>query len=133
MVALACLCSLFAMNFACTNWENTTYQTLSSAKATIDCASAGYNRNDAQITQYCVGVMTPSTMYLPQTTAVHDVLAKAGTAKDAAVNAMIAYEASKGAAGSTNQTTLQTSVNTAVAALSADVVAVAALIKTGGK
>lgn len=130
---LAILCCIACSNFTCSNWEQTTYATLASAKSTIDCASAGYNHNDAQITQYCQGVTTPSTMYLPQTAEVHDVLQKAGQAKDLAVNAMITYEASKNAAGSPNQATLQASVDTAVGALSADVAEIVALLKNGGK
>lgn len=116
----------------CSNWETTTYQTLSAAKATIDCASAGYNHNDAQITQYCQGAVNPSALYLPQTAQVHDILAKAGQSKDAAVNAMITYEAAKAAKTATDPAILQQSVNSAVAALTADVTLIATLAK-GGK
>jgi hypothetical protein len=131
-VILAMLCGVACINFACNSWENTTYQTLASAKATIDCASAGYNHNDAQITQYCVGATNPQALYLPQTAQVHDVLQKAGQAKDVAVNAMITYEAAKAAKGATDPAILQANVNTAVAALNANIVEIATLIK-GGK
>jgi hypothetical protein len=116
---------------ACSNWEQQTYKTLASAKATIDCATAGYNHNDAQITQYCTGVTVSST-YLPQTMQIDSILVKAGQAKDVAVNAMIAYEEAKAAKNSTDLTTMQTNVNAAVVALSADIVEITQLAK-GGK
>lgn len=134
-VALLLGLTMAGAAFTCQNsgWETTTYQTLSAAKAAIDCASAGYNHNDAQITQYCAGAATPSALYLPQTVEVQTVILKAGVAKDAAVNAMIAYEAGKNATGATNTATLQANVNAAVAALTADVTAIATLVQKGGK
>ncbi len=121
-----------ALTIGCSSWEITTYQTLASAKSTIDCASAEYNHNDAQITQLCSGVTTPSAVYIPATQQNHDILAKAQAAKDTAVNAMIAYESAKAAKGSTDTATLQQNVNTAVAALTADIAEVVQLVK-GGK
>lgn len=117
------------LGFACTNWEQNTYASLSSAKQTINCASAEYDHNDAAITQYCAGVTTPSAVYLPQSTQVHNIIATAASAKDVAVNAMITYEAAKAAKTSTNTAQLQSNVDTAVAALSADI----AQLATGGK
>ena len=113
----------------CSNWETTIYQALSGAKATIDCASAEYNHTDAQITQYCTGVTTPSTVYISQTATNHDILLKAQTAKDAAVNAMLAYESAKAAKNATDEATLQAQVDTLVAALTADVAEVTTIFK----
>jgi len=113
----------------CSNWETTTYQALSGAKATIDCAGAEYNHNDAQITQYCSGVTTPSTVYIPQTATNQAIIQKAGTAKDAAVNAMLAYESAKAAKNATDEATLQAQVDTLVAALTADVVEITSIVK----
>ena len=73
---LSCTLFLTGAQSNC-HWEQNTYNTLSSAKATIDCASAGYNHDDVQITKYCVGATNPSALYLPQTSQVHDILAKA--------------------------------------------------------
>ena len=134
-ILLAMLVCIASINLACpaTQWETNTYATLSTAKSTIDCASAGYNHDDAAIAKYCSGVTTPSTMYLPQTAQIHDLLQTTGQAKDVAVNAMITYEASKAAKNSTDQASMQANVDTAVGALSADVAQVVALIKNGGK
>jgi hypothetical protein len=125
--------SLLALAFlACSNWEQSTFKFLSSAQATIQCASAGYNHDDALITQYCASAPVPSQMYLPQTRQVHDIIQKAQEGKDIAVNAMIAYEAGKAVKNAADQATLQNNVNVAVSALTADIAEIAALVK-GGK
>lgn len=120
---------LLPLLVGCSSWETTTYQALSGAKATIDCASAEYNHSDSQIASYCSGVSVPSSVYIPQTQTNQDILLKAGKAKDAAVNAMIAYESAKAAKKSTDQATLQAQVNNLVAALTADVTEITAIAR----
>lgn len=129
---LLILIPLLLILSACTNWEQQTFRTLSAAKATIDCATGGYNHNDTQILTYCVGVTVPSTMYIAQTTQFHDIILKTTQAKDVAVNAMIAYEELKAAKNSTDLTTMQNNVNVAIAALTADIAQIASIAR-GGK
>lgn len=72
--------------FACSNWDQQTYQTLSASKAVIDQAAADYNAGK-----------------IAQTAAARDAITKARQAQTAAVDSFEVYAAAKVAAAP-NQT-----------------------------
>jgi hypothetical protein len=85
----------------CVNsWEQTTYATLATGKALIDCAVAGYNHFDADIRNACAATpgdpaFDPSTFYIPQTRDAQQAIEKARQAQIAGVEAFEAYAIAK--------------------------------------
>lgn len=69
---------LAVLSIACTNWESTTYQSLSASKATIDLAAADYNAGK-----------------LPKTDTVRAIIDHARQVQTAAVHAFEAYAVGK--------------------------------------
>jgi hypothetical protein len=82
------------------SWEQTTYATLSTGKALIDCAVAGYNHFDADIRNACSAkpgdpAFNPSSFYIPQTRDAQQAIEKARQAQTACVEAFEAYAVAK--------------------------------------
>jgi len=85
-------------------WDRTTYESLATSKALIDCAVAGYNHFDADIRHACAGdskdaaqdpAFDPKVFYLPQTRDAQQAIEKARQAQVAAVEAFAAYAVAK--------------------------------------
>lgn len=68
----------------CSDWERTTFQTLSASKATIDGAQSAYEART-----------------IPHTACVYGVINKAKAAQTLAVDAMMTYETAKASTGAT--------------------------------
>ncbi|HYX51814.1 MAG TPA: hypothetical protein VE783_00060 [Candidatus Limnocylindrales bacterium] len=82
------------------SWEQTTYSTLATSKAVIDCAVAGYNRFDADIRHACTAqpedpAFDPKTFYLPQTREAQQAIEKARQVQVACVEAFAGYAVAK--------------------------------------
>jgi hypothetical protein len=82
------------------SWEQTTYATLATGKALIDCAVAGYNHLDGDIRNACSTnpgdpAFNPSTFYIPQTRDAQQAIEKARQAQTACVEAFAAYATAK--------------------------------------
>jgi hypothetical protein len=81
-------------------WDRTTYESLATSKALIDCAVAGYNHFDADIRHLCGAdpqdpAFDPKVFYLPQTRDAQQAIEKARQAQVAAVEAFAAYAVAK--------------------------------------
>jgi len=85
-------------------WDQTTYASLATSKALIDCAVAGYNHFDADIRHLCAGgsedaaqdpAFDAKAFYLPQTREAQQAIEKARQAQVAAVEAFTAYAVAK--------------------------------------
>jgi hypothetical protein len=82
-------------------WDRTTYASLATSKALIDCAVAGYNHFDADIRRVCAGDAArdpgfdAKVFYLPQTREAQQAIEKARQAQVAAVEAFAAYAVAK--------------------------------------
>lgn len=81
----------------CSDWERTTFQTLSASKAVEDSAQTSYEART-----------------IPHNQCVYDVITKAKAAQTVAVDAMMTYETVK---SSTGATAAQNAVNSALANL----------------
>jgi hypothetical protein len=85
----------------CVNaWEQTTYATLATGKALIDCAVAGYNHADADIRHACAAnpddpAFDPSKFYIQQTRGAQQAIEKARQAQIACVEAFEGYAVAK--------------------------------------
>lgn len=102
---------------ACTNWERTTFQTLSASQATINQAQDDYE----------AGVS------IPKTRIAYDAINTAKLAQTNAVEAMITYENLKATGASKDSLTkAQVAVTTALAVIPADIVALKALYSNKG-
>jgi hypothetical protein len=82
------------------SWEQTTYATLATGKALIDCAVAGYNHFDADIRNACSAkpgdaAFDPRTFYIPQTRDAQQAIEKARQAQTGCVEAFEAYAVAK--------------------------------------
>lgn len=117
---LLCLLPLLALG-ACTNWEQTTFNTLSAAQAGLTAAANDYNT--------CGAVPIAGCGTIPMTQTNHDLILKAQQAKDLAVNLMITYEEDKAAnSASATMTAAENAVIAALSNLSPLVASVEALI-----
>ena len=81
-------------------WDRTTYESLATSKALIDCAVAGYNHFDADIRHLCAAdpqdpAFDAKVFYLPQTREAQQAIEKARQAQVAAVEAFAAYAVAK--------------------------------------
>ena len=81
-------------------WDRTTYESLATSKALIDCAVAGYNHFDADIRHLCAAdpqdpAFDAIVFYLPQTRDAQQAIEKARQAQVAAVEAFAAYAVAK--------------------------------------
>ena len=92
--------SCILLNGCVSTWDRTTYASLATSKALIDCAVAGYNHFDADIRHACAGdpedaAFDPKTFYLPQTRDAQQAVEKARQVQVAAVEAFAAYAVAK--------------------------------------
>lgn len=102
----------------CTNWERTTFQTLSTSKATIDKAQADYE----------VGTV------IPHNQAAFTAITAAKMAQTLAVNHMVTYEQLKATGASSSALAeAQTQTTTALAELPALIIQIKALYNPGVK
>jgi hypothetical protein len=81
-------------------WDRTTYVSLATSKALIDCAVAGYNHFDTDIRHLCAAdpqdpAFDAKAFYLPQTREAQQAIEKARQAQVAAVEAFAAYAVAK--------------------------------------
>lgn len=113
-ITLALALLLTAGAFTCTvgTFERTTYNSLAVSKAAIDSASQQYNSGA-----------------IPRTKAAYDLLQKAQTAQNAAVDAFKTYLYIKAGGTTTDLTTAQTNVTAATASLAAAVADIQSLLK----
>jgi hypothetical protein len=101
MAALAAVLPAVLLASGCvSSWEQTTYATLATGKALIDCAVAGYNHFDADIRNTCSSnpsdpAFDPKTFYIPQTRDAQQAIEKARQAQIACVEAFEAYAVAK--------------------------------------
>jgi hypothetical protein len=101
MTAFAAVLPAAVLASGCvSSWEQTTYATLATGKALIDCAVAGYNHFDADIRNACSAkpgdpAFDPSTFYIPQTRDAQQAIEKARQAQIAGVEAFEAYAVAK--------------------------------------
>ena len=85
----------------CTNsWEQTTYATLATGKALIDCAVAGYNHADADIRNACAAdpndpTFNPTEYYIAQTREAQQTIETARQTQIACVEAFEGYAVAK--------------------------------------
>jgi hypothetical protein len=99
--ALCAMIPASALMSGCVSaWDRTTYASLATSKALIDCAVAGYNHFDADIRHACAGdpqdpAFDPQAFYLPQTREAQQAIEKARQAQVAAVEAFSAYAVAK--------------------------------------
>ena len=90
-----------ALVLGCVNtWEQTTYATLATGKALIDCAVAGYNHADADIRQACAAnpddpAFDPAKFYIQQTRGAQQAIETARQAQIACVEAFEGYAVAK--------------------------------------
>ena len=108
----------------CTNWERTTFNTLSTSKATLDTLQADYEAG-------CPATPVIGTPCLPHNTLAYNAITKAKDADTLAVNAMVVYEEEK--AAGTDLTQQQQIVTTELAELPALIADVQALFNKGGQ
>ena len=81
-------------------WDRTTYESLATSKALIDCAVASYNHFDADIRHLCAAdpqdpAFDAKVFYLPQTRDAQQAIEKARQVQVAAVEAFSAYAVAK--------------------------------------
>jgi hypothetical protein len=105
VLALCVMIPASGLLTGCVNtWDRTTYESLATSKALIDCAVAGYNHFDADIRHLCAGdsedaaqdpAFDPKTFYLPQTREAQQAIEKARQTQVAAVEAFAAYAVAK--------------------------------------
>jgi hypothetical protein len=101
VVVFAAVISAAAVTSGCVNsWEQSTYATLATGKALIDCAVAGYNHDDAGIRHSCAANPTdsafdPSRFYIAQTRDAQQAIEKARQAQIAGVEVFEAYAVAK--------------------------------------
>ncbi len=82
------------------SWEQSTYATLATGKALIDCAVAGYNHLDADIRNACAAnpadpAFDPSKFYIAQTRDSQQAIEKARQVQIACVQAFEGYAIAK--------------------------------------
>jgi hypothetical protein len=82
------------------SWEQSTYATLATGKALIDCAVAGYNHFDADIRHACAAnpgdpAFDPAKFYIPQTREGQQAIEKARQVQIACVEAFEGYAVAK--------------------------------------
>jgi hypothetical protein len=100
-IAFALALPAALMVSGCVNsWEQSTYATLATGKALIDCAVAGYNHYDADIRHVCAAApddpsFNPSRFYIAQTHDAQQAIEKARQAQIASVEAFEAYAVAK--------------------------------------
>lgn len=117
--------------WSCSGWERNAFQTLASAKATIDGAHAAYEVSASLPGGSCASVPA-STTCIQHTAAAQAVITKAVQADTLAVQVMEQYEQDKATnAGATAMQAAQNDVTNALASLSTIVTEVKALY--GGK
>jgi len=108
----------------CNTWERTTFNTLSTSKATLDTLQADYEAG-------CPATPVIGTPCLPHNTLAYNAITKAKDADTLAVNAMVVYEEEK--AAGTDLTQQQQIVTTELAELPALIADVQALFNKGGQ
>lgn len=100
-VALAAVLPGALVTSGCvSSWEQTTYATLATGKALIDCAVAGYNHFDADIRHACAAnpgdpAFDPTQFYIPQTRDAQQAIEKARQVQIACVEAFEGYAIAK--------------------------------------
>jgi hypothetical protein len=101
VVALAAVMPAALLSSGCvSSWEQSTYATLATGKALIDCAVAGYNHFDADIRHACAAnpgdpAFDPTTFYIPQTRDAQQAIEKARQVQIACVEAFEGYAVAK--------------------------------------
>jgi hypothetical protein len=90
----------FVTSGCVSSWERSTYATLATGKALIDCAVAGYNHFDADIRHACAAdpadpAFDPAKFYIPQTRNAQQAIEKARQAQIACVEAFEGYAVAK--------------------------------------
>ncbi len=101
VVALAVALPAVVLTSGCVSpWEQSTYATLATGKALIDCAVAGYNHFDADIRNACAAnpadpAFDPSKFYIAQTRNAQQAIEKARQAQIACVEAFEGYAVAK--------------------------------------
>ena len=110
----------------CTNWERTTFQTLSATHSALESARLAY---EASATAPCSTVTGPC---IPHSKLAYASISEANNAQNLAVDAMIAYEGLKGGgATSTALDAAKAKVEAALAALPVLIADVKALYYIG--
>src|SRR5262249_27308356 len=98
-VVLALILPASGVMTGCANtWEQTTYATLATGKALVDCAVAGYNHADSDIRTACAADgagLDPSRFYIVQSREAQQAIEKARQAQIACVEAFEAYAVAK--------------------------------------
>jgi hypothetical protein len=100
-VVLAAVLPATLLTSGCvSSWEQSTYATLATGKALIDCAVAGYNRFDADIRHACAAnpgdpAFDPAKFYIPQTRDAQQAIEKARQVQIACVEAFEGYAVAK--------------------------------------
>lgn len=113
----AVILTIMLVATGCTDWERTTFQTLSASKATIDGAQADYE----------AGV-------IPKTQPAYAAITEAKKAQTAAVDALVAYESIKAAKGTQSALDAQQAiVAAALGQLAPLIAAIRALIPSTAK
>ncbi len=100
VLLIALLPAMVGITGCYSSWEQTTYSTLATSKAVIDCAVAGYNRFDADIRHACTTqpedpAFDPKTFYPPQTREAQQMIEKARQVQVACVEAFAGYAVAK--------------------------------------
>ncbi len=101
VVAFAAVLPAALLNSGCvSSWEQSTYATLATGKALIDCAVAGYNHFDADIRHACASnpadpAFDPSRFYIAQTRDAQQAIEKARQTQIACVEAFEGYAVAK--------------------------------------
>lgn len=127
-LAFAAVLPAAFMSSGCVNsWEQSTYATLATGKALIDCAVAGYNHFDADIRHACAAdpadpAFDPSRFYIAQTRDAQQAIEKARQAQIACVEVFEAYAVAKVGGDKT------VSLNTKAAAVSSYLVQLPVLL-----
>lgn len=101
VVAFAAVLPAAMIGSGCvSSWERSTYATLATGKALIDCAVAGYNHFDTDIRHACAAnpndpAFDPSKFYIAQTRDAQQAIEKARQAQIACVEAFEGYAVAK--------------------------------------
>jgi hypothetical protein len=101
LVAFAAVLPATLLTSGCvSSWEQSTYATLATGKALIDCAVAGYNHFDGDIRHACAAnpgdpTFDPTKFYIPQTRDAQQAIEKARQMQVACVEAFEGYAVAK--------------------------------------